>query len=567
MKKISLLLFLFIPFSLLAQTAFYVSPTGNNNNPGTLLLPWKTFQKACNSALPGSTVYLRGGTYSKAVLNVSGTPGNYITFKSYPGELAVIDGLNTRQTLFYAFNKSYVKLVDLEFRNAIGNYSIGIEFEGACSNIEIRNNKIHDIHFSAIPTAIATSIKNTNPLVIYATDSLIASTNILIIDNEIYNCRTGFSEACTVAGNISNWQIIGNAIHDISNIGIDAIGGEKICKNPLLDVARNGLIKYNTVYRCKSPYASAAGIYIDGGSSIIIENNLSFNNQYGIEVGCEIKNIICSGITVRENIAHNNDEAGLAIGGYNFPNTGKVINCDVHNNTFYNNDFTNKGQGEITITRLENSSIQNNIFHGGAKRLLLTSTIGNSFNNVINYNNWYTTNSNTTANMFVMNGTNYKTLASFQLGTTLDLNSVFGNPNFTNAAGYDFHINIGSAAYNAGNPGFIAAIGETDYDGNSRVSYSVVDAGAYEAINPLRTVSDDLSFNIEVFPNPAQDYINIITNKDFDHILVTDLNGKTCINCNSISALDIKRLNTGIHFLLLFKNNHLIASKRFIKSN
>jgi hypothetical protein len=59
-------------------------------------------------------------------------------------------------------------------------------------------------------------------LVIYGTDSLIAANHILISGNTIYNCRTGYSEACTVNGNVDGWEIINNTIHDITNIGIDA---------------------------------------------------------------------------------------------------------------------------------------------------------------------------------------------------------------------------------------------------------------------------------------------------------------------------------------------------------
>jgi hypothetical protein len=53
---------------------------------------------------------------------------------------------------------------------------------------------------------------------------------------------------------------------------------------------------------------------------------------------------------MRENIAYNNDEAGIALGGYNYPNTGKVDDCYINNNTFYNNDLTQKGQGELVLT-------------------------------------------------------------------------------------------------------------------------------------------------------------------------------------------------------------------------
>lgn len=62
---------------------FYVATNGSDSNPGTLDRPWRTIQKAANTVGAGSTVYVRGGVYNETVtINVSGTPGNVITFQS-----------------------------------------------------------------------------------------------------------------------------------------------------------------------------------------------------------------------------------------------------------------------------------------------------------------------------------------------------------------------------------------------------------------------------------------------------------------------------------------------------
>ena len=62
---------------------FYVSPTGNDANSGTSSsAPWRTIQKAMNSATAGSVVNIMAGTYhERLTLGVSGTAGNYITFQ------------------------------------------------------------------------------------------------------------------------------------------------------------------------------------------------------------------------------------------------------------------------------------------------------------------------------------------------------------------------------------------------------------------------------------------------------------------------------------------------------
>lgn len=64
-------LILVTPVSAATQTTYYVSPTGNDSNPGTEALPFRTIEKArdvirtINSNMTGDIiVYLREGTYA-----------------------------------------------------------------------------------------------------------------------------------------------------------------------------------------------------------------------------------------------------------------------------------------------------------------------------------------------------------------------------------------------------------------------------------------------------------------------------------------------------------------------
>ena len=86
------------------QTSFYVSPTGNDNNPGTLAQPFQTITKArdavrmVNDDMTGDIhVYLRGGQYRiTETINFgpqdSGTNGNQIYYEAYNNEKPVING-------------------------------------------------------------------------------------------------------------------------------------------------------------------------------------------------------------------------------------------------------------------------------------------------------------------------------------------------------------------------------------------------------------------------------------------------------------------------------------------
>ena len=93
------------PILLRAQPyAYYVSPRGDNANPGTESQPFRTIRKARdavrarNQNMAGDiTVYLRQGTYEldETLLfepQDSGTNGHQVIYKSYPGETASLCG-------------------------------------------------------------------------------------------------------------------------------------------------------------------------------------------------------------------------------------------------------------------------------------------------------------------------------------------------------------------------------------------------------------------------------------------------------------------------------------------
>jgi hypothetical protein len=87
-----------------SQAAYYVSPTGSDDNPGTLSAPFLTISKArdvvrtINTNMTGDIyVYLRGGDYriTSAITfeaKDSGTDNHRIYYQAYPGETPVLNG-------------------------------------------------------------------------------------------------------------------------------------------------------------------------------------------------------------------------------------------------------------------------------------------------------------------------------------------------------------------------------------------------------------------------------------------------------------------------------------------
>jgi hypothetical protein len=72
-----------------AGTIYYMSASGSDGNPGTLAAPWKTFRHSLPALRPGDTLYVRGGTYSE-VFDSSrlslGSAQARITVAGYPSD-------------------------------------------------------------------------------------------------------------------------------------------------------------------------------------------------------------------------------------------------------------------------------------------------------------------------------------------------------------------------------------------------------------------------------------------------------------------------------------------------
>ncbi len=86
---------LFSQESALPEGMFYcVDPLmGDDDASGAQDQPWKSIQASLDKLRPGDTLLLRGGIYFETVYcSIVGQPGLPITIRSYPGEVAILDG-------------------------------------------------------------------------------------------------------------------------------------------------------------------------------------------------------------------------------------------------------------------------------------------------------------------------------------------------------------------------------------------------------------------------------------------------------------------------------------------
>ncbi len=565
---LSLILVAFTTLSI-AQTTIYVSPSGSNGNDGSQASPFQTIQFALSQMTTATTIEIMAGTYTE-YLYLDGKVGTVTepnVIKPFGNDAVIIDGggasAGSGDALLFISNSAFLTIENITFKNIISNYVSGVNINTNCQNITLNNCTIKGVHFSNNPAENVTSFKKAYPLVVLGVSATNVNSNIAILNSEIADCRTGYSEGLTISGNVDSFLIEGNSVHDITNIGIVASGHYGICSDPTLDMARHGIIRNNEVYNCKSPIATAGGIYIDGSTLISVQNNICRDGQVGFSIGCEKKGKETSFIQLINNVAYGNSRAGIVVGGFSYPTTtGKVINCVVSGNTLYDNDKDNTWTGELNMTYCENVTVKNNIFYAtNPYNVMSFYKKDNGTGNVLDYNLYYSTGGNETS-IYGYNDADIKTLEAFKTTSNFEEHSSFANPYFKNEITYDFHLVDSSNAANAGDPSY-AAVGEVDMDGNTRVLRTIIDCGAYESPYSLGIKQSALN-TLAVYPNPTSGILHLPLGAYSSYTITNALGQLMEQNTLSSNTIDLSYLKSDV-YILTVQSEHKTYTSRIIK--
>ena len=583
-----------------ANTYYVNAATGNDANSGTTLAnALLTIQKGLDKAtLPGDIILVSAGTYKQNLTwKFSGNTANKITLqKNGAGVVFIKSADASASPVLQITNFSNIVIDGFTItRDNAKNNAQGILINSSGSalieNIEVKNCVFTGINWSANPNTQPTASKNSQPLIVYGRSS-VAIQNISIHDCDFNNNITGFSEVCSFNSNIDGFSATNNLLHDNTNIAIDVIGFEGENSNVNIDQARNGTISGNVFYVNQSPYAEGASIYVDGGKSVLIENNLIRDGDYGIEISAENDKPTIAyetqDITVRNNLIYNCRSAGLKIGNYK----GKLQNALIVNNTcFYNNrggrrdgdtGGTSNNFGpwaELVIDNMQDVKINSNIFYARTTNTAMINSDANALitNLTMNYNLW--NNKNNVAGtgltfQFKINSTNYNytSYSAYKTNNTFnfDKQSKYGNPNFinegivgNNSVNPDLHIQTGSIAIAGGDPLAVTGAGRgfwgtTDYFGNIRI-VGIIDMGAHELSTGSlqKTVANAAAVHISVFPNPtvSKAFIKGLPQGVYN-CSVIDRSGNTLFTAKSLSAnnsgITVSSLKQGIYTIKIY---------------
>ncbi|HET9307213.1 MAG TPA: right-handed parallel beta-helix repeat-containing protein [Candidatus Sulfotelmatobacter sp.] len=481
-----------------SDSSFYVSTTGNDSNPGTQTAPWRTIQHAADTVRAGSTVNVRGGVYEERVsIKASGNATDgYITLRSYPGEKAVLDAEhiapNGRSGVLTIHNQSYVRIEGIEIRNyRTAEHRLtplGISVMGAGSHIELLKSNVHHIEQNFGGRDAPGRGGNAFGIAVYGTDAKTPISELVIDGNEVHHLKTGSSESLVVNGNVTNFRITHNVVHDNNNIGIDVIGFERTAPDPAVDQARDGVVSGNLVYNITSrgnpaygDEQNSDGIYVDGGTRILIEQNVMHDVDFGIELASEHHNRATSYVTARNNLIYRCHTAGVSIGGY-APERGHTEHCTVVNNTLYDDDTSATGSGEFQMQwNMADDIFENNIVYAGARCLITVNKSQVEKNQppvTIDHNLYYCA-SGSKASTWKEASATVTGFDNYFQSTGNDRHSRFLDPHFVDAV-KDFHLRSDSPAIAAGTTEGVP-VGELDLEGSPRVKSGNIDIGCYQS--------------------------------------------------------------------------------------
>jgi parallel beta-helix repeat protein len=291
------------------ERTFYVSPTGNDQNPGNENLPWKTFQHAADLVDPGDVIIIMPGTYGKGMkLSKSGTADLPIKFKGNDVSKVIIDASadNERDCVFME-NCQYIFLENITIQNA-GRAGLRLSYS---HHITIKNCRL--------------------------------------LNNTKWGIFTDFSDYTT--------------IQDCEASGSREEHGIYISNSS--DFA---LIKRN---RCGNNAASGIQINADpsmGGDGIssgcTIDSNLCYEN--GSLGGSAINLASMRDSVISNNVVYNNYAGGIAAWDDGQGDSWGSKNLQIINNTIY----FRPGQGRWCISLKNgtvNGTIKNNLLFGGAR--------------------------------------------------------------------------------------------------------------------------------------------------------------------------------------------------------
>ncbi len=472
---------------------YFVSPSGDDQNPGSLSLPWQSLQKAAGTIEAGDTAIILGGTYQidhEISFLHSGTDMAWITFMAMPGDTVIIDALNHVLDLSapgppYARDQGALMLVGVDYVRVEGmtirnSRNSGITVRHS-NHIEIRDNTIINTYDSGI-----NAWENSQYLLI--TGNTIYKPNQFSMGQDASGnivTSTGAPHEGLSIGDAQYFEVSFNEVSYGDKEGIDV-------KGP----SRYGKVHDNYVHNHEN-HPFSVGIYVDAWTdslyNIEVYNNVIHDCGDGVQIQSEDYRVV-QNIYVHHNLCYNFYWSGLGVSNNSADVGGDVYTSDV---IFRNNTVYNANDGFWLHGNIRDIVVENNII-AGSRRYQIDPRAG----------------INTEANNIVFR---YNQFSSEPEEPCMDC--LYGDPGFINAAGHDFRLLADAPGINAGNPD--PAFNDPDGSRND-LGYSYFSGYSYLTLRPWAPELPYYEGNDTLLILTNTSDFNISTEASWMNLLVSD---------------------------------------------
>ena len=374
-----LLFFFLIPIN---GQSYYVSPSGEDSNPGTRQRPWRTISRANSHEFgPGESLLFEGGRVFRGTLSLdredSGSSQAPVTIDSFGDGRAVLDAGKNRA--IEVDGTSHLRIRNLKIVGSgrkTGNSESGIYLTGA-ENIEIDSIEVSGFRYSGLYFTGVTQGKFTR---IHAHQNGFSG-----ISSHGDWSREIYVGHCLTENNPGDPTILNN--HSGNGIVLGKVRGATIeyCESRYngWDMPRKGngpvgiwayhsdrvVIQYNIAHHNRSTGTDGGGFDFDGGmTNSVLQYNYSHNNHGTGYLICQYKGAApFRNNVVRYNISQDDGLSNHDAGIFLWQGDKGMDTTLVHNNTIYNSKGSAVGFGAADGVDREQilGRFYNNIFVSG----------------------------------------------------------------------------------------------------------------------------------------------------------------------------------------------------------
>lgn len=493
---LSVFSFFLISVSATFAADYYVSPSGNDGNPGTLEQPFRTVSGNVWRLKAGDNMILRGGTYQGDKIYLTGQTGtaqNPITFKAHTGEKPILNNSYTPSTgagAAVSLNSSnnYIVLDGISIHNVYGHFV----YMDRSHHVTIKNCEFKNADGNWMGVYLN--------YVSYFT---------------MQNCVLDEVSDNTNNQNVNMIHVEGSHHNLFENLTITR------ATHSLIDFQNsyNNIVRNNILHNDWQKNSGMAAPYSNDTGRNLYENNRIFGARPALTLpgkGAMGLYVNQSSNIIRRNVFYDNQNFGILMDANNaFANSHINFN-KVYNNTFYNNGYLQGyyNSSNFTITDFNNNwNMGNNVFKnnvsmdGTSQNIYIQSRVNSGFDgNIVTGNCFY--NPSRPNSMIDVNGIGENSLTWFQSNHS---SNVFGNtetnPSFVSSANADFTFNTNSGCIDKGvaltttrsqGSGTVVPVSDAGYftDGMGLISGDLIRVGTQEAtITSIDYTNNNLTVN------------------------------------------------------------------------